>query len=254
MFWSENGQGPTVILYSACIQSITNTHTLIQPSSQHQVTSQGHTHACTCMQSTRPCQDCSLRARTHTHQACVRTHTHTQTDHACTHTHTHTSFPRPWRSFSLLTKQLLSCRTNGDKLIIELFLNWQRPLPNTHTHNRLKQNDSIEILLYSLLINIHFIGSCVAPSDEIAMAKLAPASDQALAEENHLPFDCSYNPLVSMIKVAIEQFIITSNSLKLLLKQSYCLTCSVPFFLGECLPFPISASSLLVFLRHSIHT
>ena len=59
--------------------------------------------------------------------------------------------------------------------------------------------------MYSLLINIHFIGSCVAPSDEIVMAKFAPASDQELAEENHLPFDCS---LLSMITVAIEQVII----------------------------------------------
>ena len=40
------------------------------------------------------------------------------------------------------------------------------------------------------------------------MAKFAPASDQELAEENHLPFDCSRNPLVSMITVAIEQVII----------------------------------------------
>ena len=40
------------------------------------------------------------------------------------------------------------------------------------------------------------------------MAKFAPASDQELAEENHLPFDCSHNPLVSMITVAIEQVII----------------------------------------------
>ena len=62
--------------------------------------------------------------------------------------------------------------------------------------------------MYSLLINIHFIGSCVAPSDEIVMAKFAPASDQELAEENYLPFDCSRNPLVSMITVAIEQVII----------------------------------------------
>ena len=65
----------------------------------------------------------------------------------------------------------------------------------THTHTH--AHDSIEILLYSLLINIHFI--------EIVMAKFVPASDQELAEENHLPFDCSRNPLVLMITVAIER-------------------------------------------------
>ena len=66
-----------------------------------------------------------------------------------------------------------------------------------HTHTHTHAHDSIEILLYSLLINIHFI--------EIVMAKFVPASDQELAEENHLPFDCSRNPLVLMITVAIEQ-------------------------------------------------
>ena len=39
------------------------------------------------------------------------------------------------------------------------------------------------------------------------MVKFAPASDQELAEENHLPFNCSRNPLVSMITVAIEKVI-----------------------------------------------